>query len=76
MKIHTLLYVFTTLVTVLFTRPVICANHAWERDKVCRDRAFRCVLQCNEDTPGGSMARLQCYSRCTEQEHYCRVEPP
>lgn len=71
---HTLRFGTVVLSLVLFTSPVLTAESNWERDKVCRDRAFRCALRCNEVTEGGSLARLQCYARCEEREGYCRKE--
>lgn len=38
----------------------------------CRAKEFRCELRCNEDTKGGTMARLKCYERCREDEADCR----
>lgn len=38
----------------------------------CRAKEFRCELRCNEDTKGGTLARLRCYERCREDEADCR----
>lgn len=54
----------TLLMTALLLIPV-----SSER---CRAKEFRCELRCNEDTKGGTLARLKCYERCREDELYCR----
>lgn len=38
----------------------------------CRAKEARCELRCNEDTKGGTLARLRCYERCREDEADCR----
>ncbi len=38
----------------------------------CQAKKFKCDLRCNEDTKGGTLARLRCYERCTENETDCR----
>ena len=38
----------------------------------CRAKEFKCEARCNEDTKGGTMARLRCYDRCREDEQDCR----
>lgn len=38
----------------------------------CRAKAFRCEQRCDDDTKGGTMARIKCYDRCREDENDCR----
>lgn len=38
----------------------------------CRAKEFKCEMRCNEDTNGGTIARLRCYDRCRENEADCR----
>lgn len=38
----------------------------------CRAKEFKCEFRCNEDTKGGTLARLRCYERCREDEADCR----
>lgn len=48
----------------------------FSRENLCRARAFRCELRCNETTPGGTLERMRCYERCREEHHFCRTEDP
>lgn len=40
----------------------------------CHAHEQRCELECNEDHPGGSMARMKCYERCQTRESLCRKD--
>jgi hypothetical protein len=51
---------------------VLAAIHCQDVDSRCRAREFHCELRCNDDTRGGTMARLKCYERCREDEALCR----
>lgn len=48
---------------------------SWNQQQVadrCRAKEFKCERRCNEDTKGGSLARMRCYDRCREDERDCR----
>ncbi len=38
----------------------------------CHAHEQRCEAECNEDHPGGSLARMRCYERCQSRELVCR----
>lgn len=40
----------------------------------CRAHEQRCEQFCNEDHPGGSLARMRCYERCRAKELTCNRE--
>lgn len=37
----------------------------------CRTHEQRCENNCNDDYPGGSLARMRCYERCRAKEQTC-----
>jgi hypothetical protein len=50
----------------------ISLTQAQQVDNRCRAKHFKCEMRCNEDTKGGTMARMKCYDRCREDEQDCR----
>lgn len=54
---------------LLLTALLLPTSNPSER---CRAKEFRCESRCNEDTKGGTLARLRCYERCREDEVDCR----
>lgn len=48
------------------------ATQKQQTDIRCRAKEFKCRMRCDEDTKGGTMARIKCYDRCREDEQDCR----
>ncbi len=43
----------------------------FERTSRCRAHEQRCEMWCQEDTKGGSLARMRCIERCQAKEQHC-----
>jgi hypothetical protein len=50
---------------------VLALSDGFEKSNRCRAHEQRCELFCNEDHPGGSLARMRCYERCRLKEQHC-----
>lgn len=48
--------------------------HNIQTSQRCRAHEQRCESNCNEDHPGGSLARMRCYDRCRAKELICNRE--
>jgi len=43
----------------------------FEQSNRCRAHEQRCEMFCQEDTKGGSLARMRCIERCQQKERDC-----
>lgn len=50
---------------------LLLALGSFEHSDRCRAHAQRCDRYCQEDTKGGSLARMRCIERCQEKERDC-----